>query len=181
MSKESDIMEKGEMEHVDISGEDLGLDGKGGVFGEEAVASSYSHSNGIGIQVDHSGETSASLGTEEGFEEEGFEPVSLNDQENESSEFCNREGSGASLASDSLASPTGLVEQAEDLASERVVDIVESSQEHTRLNAGHTSSHSASSSFDGYTGSGLPHIEPLPKLRPKTSMSSVSPDRKSVV
>lgn len=171
------IMEEEELQHIDISEEDLGLDRKEGVFvgGEEPQPLPSIHPDDVVNQIDHLIHASDSLVTQ-GVEEEGFEQVALNDQENIGDRLCNPESSGEFLASDSVVSPPGGVEKVEDLSDGRLVDNVESGQEGDRSSAGHMRNTSSSTSFDVHTESESSPVVSLPKLRPKVSMSSVSPE-----
>ncbi|KAL2892359.1 BEACH domain-containing protein C2 [Bienertia sinuspersici] len=170
-------MEEDEVKHVDISGEDLDLDGKRGFYigGEETLPSPSSHPNGVSIQADRLGETS---GLVEGVEEEGFEQVSLNDQESGGSELGKDKGSGDPLTSDSLVTPPEIVEKAEDLTHGRLVDNVELRHPHDTVDAGDMSYPSTSTSIDGNTRSGFSSAESLKKVKPKpkAARSSVSPE-----
>ncbi|XP_048496955.1 BEACH domain-containing protein C2 isoform X2 [Beta vulgaris subsp. vulgaris] len=173
-------MEEEEVNHIDISGEDLDLNGVGGVYvGGEELQSSPSPSlllDDIVIRTDHSGHTSGSLVTQV-VEEEGFEQVALNDQENNDSGIGNGEGSGVSLASDSVTSPLDEVEKAKEVSHGRLVENVELSHERDSSSAGHARETSSSgTSLDVDAGSGFSRSVSQQKLRPKASMSSVSPE-----
>ncbi|XP_021856517.1 BEACH domain-containing protein C2 isoform X2 [Spinacia oleracea] len=170
-------MEEDELKHIDISEEDLDLDGKGGVFiGDEEVCPSPSlHSDDTVIQRDHSGHTSGSVVTQ-GIEEEGFEQVALSDQENSDNGLGDHEDSGVALDSDSVVSPSGCLEKAEDLSDERVEDNDQSREERDGSSVGHLRNLSSSSRTDVNTESKSSPTVTQPKLRPKGTMSTVSPE-----
>ncbi|CAO2834959.1 unnamed protein product [Amaranthus hypochondriacus] len=160
-------MEKDDVDLVDISVDDLDLDGGGGaLIGEEEVPAPVLHPDEIVAGEDDRGNTSCSLVTDN-VEDERFEQVSLNDQENSGGGLHHRDGSGASMASDSALSLSGRAEKIEDLSHGRLVDSVESRHKTNSSSSGHMRNN-----IDDKVLS----TEPPQKTRPKGAMSSVSPE-----
>ncbi|XP_021748054.1 BEACH domain-containing protein C2-like [Chenopodium quinoa] len=169
-------MEEEELKHIDISEEDLDLDGNGGglIGGEEAQSSPSLLNYDSVFRQDHVSHTSDSF-MALSVEEEGFEQVALNDQEDSDGGLCDREDSGVSLASDNVVSTPGGVEKAEEVLDGSFVDNVELRQELDSSSVGHMRS-SSSTKNDVDTESENSPIVSQPKLRPKGSMSTVSPE-----
>uniref|UniRef100_A0A803LI05 Uncharacterized protein n=1 Tax=Chenopodium quinoa TaxID=63459 RepID=A0A803LI05_CHEQI len=169
-------MEEEELKHIDISEENLDLHGNGDglIGGEEAQSSPSLLSDDSMFRQDRVSHTSDSF-MALGVEEEGFEQVALNDQEDSDSGLSDREDSGVSLASDNVASTPGGVEKAEEVLDGSFVDNVELRQELDSSSVGHMRS-SSSTKNDVNTESESSPVVLQPKLRPKGSMSTVSPE-----
>ncbi|XP_074273089.1 BEACH domain-containing protein C2-like [Silene latifolia] len=181
------MTEEEEVKHVDILGDDLHFDGKGGVGiekeEEEEVGQKLSSPTleSRDISMDGSGDVVGSSVVDVADEEQ-FEQVSLKDQGKTIGGLHDREGSSASLVPDNDGSPSGAAEENIEFSGGKLVDRLDSSQteemrdEPGSLSAGDTRNSSLSTGLDAYNNSGYSPMESPQKFKPKSVMPSVSPE-----